>query len=76
MPLLSCYVTDDTMKRLQAYADWRGDGRTPEQLAEAAVEEAGLDCEKWLPKEKRTVAKPLELPPGTTVAPKPIKDFS
>ncbi len=53
MPILTCYVSDETLQRLKAYAEWRGDGRTPEQLAEAAVEEAALDGERWLPREKR-----------------------
>jgi len=56
MPILNCYVSEETLKRLNAYADWRQDGRTPEHLAEAAIEEAALECEKWVPKEKRVSA--------------------
>lgn len=53
MPILNCYVTEETLKRLKAYAEWRGGDRTTEQLAEAAIEEAAIEGEKWLPKEKR-----------------------
>jgi hypothetical protein len=46
MTILSCYVSDETLARLKSYAEWRGDGRTPEQLAEAAIEEAALGAER------------------------------
>jgi hypothetical protein len=55
--ILSCYVTDETLKRLKAYAEWRGDGRSPEQLAEAAIENAAIECERWLPKREPPLAR-------------------
>lgn len=52
MPILNCYVSEETLKRLTRFADCRQDGRSPEQLAEAAIEEAAIEAERSLPKDR------------------------
>jgi len=52
MPILNCYVSDETLKRLTRFADRRQDGRSPEQLAEAAIEEAAMEAERSLPNDR------------------------
>ena len=45
MPLLNCHVTDETLARLRKHSLKDSIGRTIEQLAEAAIEEAALQAE-------------------------------
>lgn len=42
MPILRCYVTDDTMRILEREAIKRGREETPEQLAENAIADAAI----------------------------------
>lgn len=44
MPVLRCYVSDDTMKILEREAVARGRGESPETLAENAIADAAIGC--------------------------------
>lgn len=45
MPVIKCYVSDETFNRLRNHAAKDSMNRTVEQLAEAAIEEAALQAE-------------------------------
>ena len=42
MPVLNCYITDDTLKRLRAVV--RVIGRSVEDLAECAIEDSAIQA--------------------------------
>ena len=51
MPILHCYVSDETLAQLKVYVALPGCTRTVEQLAEDAIAEEARKAAEWLPKE-------------------------
>ena len=48
MPVLQVFVDERTFRALTMYANNRGDGRTVEDLASAAVEDSASRIREWV----------------------------
>lgn len=66
MPVLRCYVSDDTMRILEREIVRRGSGETPEHLAEYAIAEAAIRAApRRRPSARTSMVVPTTLTIGT-----------
>jgi hypothetical protein len=68
MPIINCYIDDDTLQLLREASDAMG--RKVEELAEAAIANAAIDYKNSRPKKRDRINDPYVLPASASHGPR------